>query len=518
MIDRRTAWPAPLALAVAPCAFLLSAGLLRHVRGPAWLAFNNDPEYVYLFNSLQMLNGHAPFHIDHPGIPLKALGALVLAAVHAASGHGPVTADVVARPEVYLAAIQWTALALTALIIGAGGWLVWRRAGLTAALLVQTSPWLSFTAVGVVSQLRPEPLIVGLAVLWTALVIVHAERPTDASPVRLGAVTGVLATLHVAAAPLAVGAFLLFDDWRSRRRLVTSAGVAFLVAFSPALTKLPSFVKRIALVSVHSGAYGSGAMNVVDVGHYLPSVRLLLASEPVCTALILAGALTWVAWRLDGRAEGTGERRALGALAGMQIAAIVALGKHADPHYLVTTYCTLGANLWLIGRYIRQRQPALLIPLASIGLIGVAVGQGVLIHAETIRLGNLGAEQLEAHARTDELLRAGSCIPIYIMRASSQATALQMGNLCALYKGRALFGAEIAQRFPDVLFDEGELTVGRPDRQKIDLDELLRGDRCVIYAGETVNVHASPRVTFERLFQSGQESASRMGPGRHPVP
>jgi hypothetical protein len=233
MIKARGRWFAPFVLAVAPCAFLLTIAWLRHVRGPAWLAFNSDPEYVYLMNSLAMLKGYPPFHIDHPGIPLKALGAIVIAIIYAVSGAGHVALDVVSRPEVYVAGIQWTAAAVSALLIAGAGALVWRGAGLTAAVLVQASPWLSFTAVSVSGGLRIEALLAGTVVLWTALVIGYIARPTRSAPVLIGIVTGVLGTLHVAAAPLSLGAFLLFDNWQSRRRLVIAAGLSFSPLFRP---------------------------------------------------------------------------------------------------------------------------------------------------------------------------------------------------------------------------------------------------------------------------------------------
>lgn len=519
MTNGRGRWFAPLALAVAPCAFLVTISWLRHVRGPAWLAFNSDPEYVYLMNSLAMLKGYPPFHIDHPGIPLKAIGAIVIAIIYTVSGAGHVVLDVVMRPEVYIAGIQWTAAIVSALLIATAGVLVWRRAGLTAALLVQASPWLSFTTVSVSGGLRIEALLAGTVVLWTALVVGYVQRPTRSAPLLIGLVTGVMGTLHVAAAPLALGAFLLFDNWQSRRRMMIAAIFSFLAAFSPALTKLPSFVKRIAMVSVHSGYYGSGSVTVVDVDHYLPGLRFLLLSEPVCTAVILLGAVTWVVWRIDdGPREGGLPRRGLGALAAMQVAAVVALAKHADPHYLVPTYCTLGATLWMVGRYVRGRAPSGFVPASVVVAVFIVAGQSELIQAEVVRLTTLRIDQERAVSRVEDLMRQGPCDPIYVARSSNVASALQMGNLCALYKGHALFGEEIEQRFPAVLFDEGGLIVGKANRQAVELDPILRGERCVIYAGETVHVPALPsQVELEWLGQSGPESVYRMRPGRKPA-
>ena len=86
---------------------------MRSARGPAWLAFNFDPTYAYLINSLTILKGYPPF-IHHPGLPLQAIGSIVMAAVYGTTGSGTLASDVIARPETYVFWIQATALAAAA--------------------------------------------------------------------------------------------------------------------------------------------------------------------------------------------------------------------------------------------------------------------------------------------------------------------------------------------------------------------------------------------------------------------
>ena len=58
-----------IVLCAAAVALLATAAWMRTARGPAWLAFNFDPTYAYLLNSLTILKGYPPFLIHHPGMP-----------------------------------------------------------------------------------------------------------------------------------------------------------------------------------------------------------------------------------------------------------------------------------------------------------------------------------------------------------------------------------------------------------------------------------------------------------------
>jgi hypothetical protein len=187
------------ALAAAPCLLLLTAAWMRSARGPAWLAFNFDPTYADLLNSLTILKGYPPFLIHHPGLPLQAIGSLVMAAVYGTTGTGTLVSDVVARPETYIFWIHAVALVTAAGLVAAAGQIAWRSAGLAAALLVQSGPWLSVTASSLAGQMRAELLIAGTAALWAAFVVSHVMRPTASNAARLSVVTGVTLALHMSA-------------------------------------------------------------------------------------------------------------------------------------------------------------------------------------------------------------------------------------------------------------------------------------------------------------------------------
>lgn len=69
--------------AVIPAIFLFVALQLTKVSGQQWLGSNFENSYTYLFNSLLIVKGEPPFHVDHLGTTTQVFGAAVLEA----SGH-----------------------------------------------------------------------------------------------------------------------------------------------------------------------------------------------------------------------------------------------------------------------------------------------------------------------------------------------------------------------------------------------------------------------------------------------
>src|SRR5262245_47286202 len=126
---------------------MVAAGLaLGHARGPRWLGYNYDPEYPYLLNGLNLVEGVAPRHTDHPGTPVQLLAAGGIWIAHAVTRPGTsVRADVLTRPEFFLSAVGAGLLALQGLATTVLGWTVLRSTGSLAwALTAQAAPLVAF--------------------------------------------------------------------------------------------------------------------------------------------------------------------------------------------------------------------------------------------------------------------------------------------------------------------------------------------------------------------------------------
>ena len=95
--------PRFILLVVLPAIYLVAASNFVGARGPFWQAACYDPSYLYLLNSLLLLEGKTPAHIDHPGTPVQIIGAGLLAAKNALfDKRKDLARAVIKKPEKYL--------------------------------------------------------------------------------------------------------------------------------------------------------------------------------------------------------------------------------------------------------------------------------------------------------------------------------------------------------------------------------------------------------------------------------
>ncbi|MES2388178.1 MAG: hypothetical protein V4543_09260 [Bacteroidota bacterium] len=80
---------------------LLTLIFILHV-SPSNIDFNCDPDYAFLFNSLNLANLKFAEWYDHPGTTGFILGGLFLRIAHFLIGKGNLVNDVIANPEAYL--------------------------------------------------------------------------------------------------------------------------------------------------------------------------------------------------------------------------------------------------------------------------------------------------------------------------------------------------------------------------------------------------------------------------------
>jgi len=495
--------PRPLklvALGLAPVLYVAAGLVLKASRGPYWLGTNADPEYAYLFNALSIAGGHAPYHVDHPGTPLQMLGAVVLRAIALASGCDALVPDVIARPETYLTAMHVAILAVVALLIFSAGLIVLRRTGhLGAALLVQASPWLFLATSVELSRVRPEPLLIALSSVYGAVLLTSTAETARRDVTALGVLAGVGMAAKITALPLLLAPLVVFGAWRSRRRFVATAAVAFLAGIIAAWPRVLSMGKWLATVAVHADPYGSGPVSVIDTGRYLPSLGRLLAAEPLVAMTIALGALLWLAGH---------ERRLLGAALVVQIAQVLMVAKHPGVHYLAPLAGTLAITLWAAWQSVRARAEPPVRRLAASALAAVFVFPVAHARSQAAALSHLRDDQQRT---ADVTQQSSGCADVYLYGSSSPAFALHFGNLWSKLPGVADM---LTVRYPGVAFDRGRLNL-RDFTWSSDLDrpQFLRDHPCVLRQGPPIDAAAVPQdVALDIQYAGQMETIYRLRP------
>lgn len=241
--------------------------------------YDQDPAYVYLFSGLTLLDGHSPTHIDHPGTPLQILCALVvflrwfvIRITEAASTD--IVSAVSLQPEPYIFTISCALLILNAWATYFFGRRIFQSIGsIKVALFCQSAPLAFWIVAPRVTYLSPEALLIfaSLCLLGLLAPLVLGVRESqnyvsDRIPPLAGIVLGFGVALKITFIPM-VGLLLLLDSRSDRIRAIKYAAIAWAICILPILNikKMESMIGWIYSLMVHSGNYGSGGTDVVNV-------------------------------------------------------------------------------------------------------------------------------------------------------------------------------------------------------------------------------------------------------------
>jgi len=153
---------------VLPAVYLVATSNFVPARGPFWQGEFYDPNYQYLLNSLLLLEGQTPGHIDHPGTPVQIIGAGLLATKNVLLDKRKNLAKAVIENsegslEFLSASLRWL-FAITLLFAPLWIWL--RIDSFATAIAFQIAPllnWMTFVEGGI--YFKPESLINTL-ILW----------------------------------------------------------------------------------------------------------------------------------------------------------------------------------------------------------------------------------------------------------------------------------------------------------------------------------------------------------------
>lgn len=351
--------------------------------------FGQDPAYQYLFAAVDILQGHAPAHTDHPGTPLQSLIALTILAVWAVSRLTGMTnlgvfESVLASPERYMAAVSVILLLLGAVAAYFLGRRVLQATGsriagvscqLTALMFAIVSPYIVYPT--------PEAALLCVSVTLMGMLAPAMLGHQGSASVRDAIFAGVLCGLGVAVKVTFVPVVAMLLVLRSVR-LIAIALVAMIVAWFvgvlPILSRLPAMFSWFRNVMTHSGLHGLGEKAAFDWAQYLQSADAVTRMYPllygvaVVVAVVLGiGVVRTVLTRKPGLASrgeaATGQAvdsrdfftpaALLIALAGQTIM----VAKHPGPTYMIpilpvavlgATWCLFAQRLVPLSNFARQ--------------------------------------------------------------------------------------------------------------------------------------------------------------------
>ncbi|NLO90386.1 MAG: hypothetical protein GX410_00135 [Elusimicrobia bacterium] len=316
---------------------LIGAGLLMDsARGPSYLAQHMEPEYAYLFSSLNLAEGKPAKYADHPGMTVQLLGAAGLRLRHPLDSQARAE-DALKNPEKY---IKTAGLALT-LAAAAGMFLAGlivlsATESLGAALAFQAVPFLSPTTLGfALNRFSPEPLLLALTLPFCALLLARAR------PRTLGIIAALGFATKLTFGPVALLPFFVFNNRKEMLAYCAWTAGTFILLTLPMAPMYPEFAEWSWQLLSGKGFYGQHGFGFAQPGHFLPSIARIADAETAYILLLALLALVLIRARLSG--SGGGEKKlALGLLAAGMLGILLS-AKLFSPRYLIPCACSASA-------------------------------------------------------------------------------------------------------------------------------------------------------------------------------
>ena len=325
-----------LLLVAVPVAALSFFSPLEKWRGPAYLVGNLDPDYAYLFNSLNILNGIPPGHRDHPGTPVQTWGGLTLRVKYPKDTRAEITERVLKDPESAMSTLSFSLATLCTLVLILAGIVAADAFGsVWAGLAFQLFPMLSPFYWDFLVRMTPDLLSMNLACLFLALCCrYYFKGEIGTKQARtLGIVFGIAVASKVTAIPvILIPLYLCRKNRKVALTLLGAGAVTFLVCIAPILRKGAGYflIWNYQLLT-HSGNYGGGEAGLPSFSMWSSSALNLLTSVWMYPAVIALGLV--LATQLKGSSK-----KLLGLSLALLFVQLAIVAKHPAGRYLMPAF------------------------------------------------------------------------------------------------------------------------------------------------------------------------------------
>lgn len=428
-----------------PLIFLTAAVLFAGVIGPFYLAYNYDPEYIYLLNGVNLANLQSSELFHHPGTPLQLALALEIRLANLGVSAPQTAVHVIAHSESYLSVASMVIVfAYTVAMAWVGLVVATRTGSAVSGYLVQATPFLLGDNFLYFLRVSPETVL-----LWLTLAIVPILLWKDDSGrssvwrhrVLLSFLLATGICVKITFLPVAVAVLLLKRGWKERLYLAALILIWSVVWTIPIADKYPRFFGWLWGLAAKRGQYGLGPSGFMTAESFMSGLATLLWTDKFYTFTLLSSLAVAIASRLMARLDHERSREHLRLLTYLLIGDLVQLAigaKNPQSRYLIPTMGLLGLN-WALIALIAGRfgwlSPApvrrIALPAGVAATVLLMVTQQVALFRKT---SNNAAARMELSRVTTGQERGGR---IFYYGASSQIYALTFGTF---FSGSQYYG------------------------------------------------------------------------------
>jgi len=360
-----------LFLFMIPLMIMILTLLLKKATGPYWLGGNSDPAYLYLINSLYILDHYVPYFTDHPGTTLQLLGAAVIKILNCNFDHQDIAARVFRNPEYYLNAIHYVMLFFyLGSLIMAALYAFKKTKNIVFAFVLQTSSFLFLTLksygsgdyiLPVIVNINSDTLIMTVTnfYLMGVIKLFYDSKPRAifVSSVLFGLICGFGLATKFTFLSLLLLPMILLPGYKSRLVFISSTLVSWFIFIFPVISRygeIYDWLKPILMVSSQSGGGGDLSQYVYNFAGLMLEHIFLTAFVSICfiTALYKRQQHTSAEKVKDHQKAKT----FLLALSLVSLGHFMIIAKHPGPQYMAPAYGLFGLMLGMLYLSINMSQ------------------------------------------------------------------------------------------------------------------------------------------------------------------
>ena len=264
-----------------PLLFFFSGIYFRLILGDPSLR-SVDPEFVYFMTGLNISEGFFKvIHIDHPGTPLQYLVAIVFRITYFLRGNSTeYVEDVLRHPDLYLSMVNLTITALLVITLFIAGRYVFKKTGsLLYGMLIQTIPFIAVILYELIGRITPEILIpfpiIALTTFLTGHIADKKEKFSITDFVILGFIMGFGLSIKLTLIPILIIPLIIVDSWKGKLITIVLSVIFFLIIAFPVTLQIDRFWNWGKDLFLHSGQYGSGEKNVINLAKMKENLGLI---------------------------------------------------------------------------------------------------------------------------------------------------------------------------------------------------------------------------------------------------
>ncbi|NTW23818.1 MAG: hypothetical protein HGA37_03885 [Lentimicrobium sp.] len=453
-----------LALILIPATILITSLQTIHTRDKAWFDAGYDPEYAYLFNSLNIARFRLAGHIDHPGTTMQVAGAIVLQGAWMADHRSEdLSKAVMTEPEHYIRILNTATAVMGSLAIFIIALFLYRKVhNIWFALILQLTPFVSgFVLFNGFTRVTQEMMLM-VAATAMAAISVYWYLQQDKSKVKgfillFGIVSGFGMASKILFAPLMIIPLILLETIPEKKKYILTALISFVVFTLPVIQMYPNIAYWIFRLFIHTGQYGSGDIGIVDTSNYFSELINLFRISPVLAVAFFGSVVILLVFQLfrylKKLTPNPAAARVLLAVVLAQAAGYLLVAKQPKEAYLLPYECLTSVNVIVLLHLLISLFSGKNFRVILTGLITVLLGVAIIPYGLARKLDIYSADKNAAweYAWQAATSNPGKHAVIFAHPGSSPMAGLYFGNV---YSHRRYY-KDLQALYPDFYVFDG---------------------------------------------------------------